>query len=340
MPEAAVHETTVAKIVAAQPKIRADVTVVTPDNYDAYATKMLTPPGAESSPADVVVSANPDPEQSAKDETARIEKEKAQRQAKEKEEEIDHPDEKKKSKLTERFSEITKARKEAEAKAEANAKAVAEERAAREAAERGLAALRDKYEPKKTDLGPKPEVSQFSDATEFGKALEDWTREDTLRQESQKQAEDRARKEAEAQSKKWSERVEEAKKDIPDYAETLAASTVTVSDQAIHAIQRSDMGPRIMHHLAKNPEVAANLAKLTVGEMYYEIGQLAATLRGSAKAPVAPKAQVVELSKAPPPISPLTNASAPVLQLGGHQDVPKNMSYEDWKAARQAGRIK
>lgn len=351
MPEAAVHETSVGKIAAKQPAPRgakADAVVVTPENFSEYVTTQLAPKGPE---AERVAAAEAEAKKAAEEKEAEEKKAakapaKAEAQAEPAPEEIDHPDSGKKDKLNKRFSELTEKRRAAEAKAEAAAKAAAEERAAREAAERARDELRAKYEPPKPDnLGPEPQPEQFTDAREYGKALKDWTAENTLREEAGKRAKEQREREAEAQSKRWQEREEATKKELPDYTEKLSAAVnVKISDQARDAIVRAENGPRILYHLAEHPEVADALAKLTVGEMYMEIGRLSATLGGKpASAAVqkdekpAPKA---EISRAPEPISPLRNAAAPVVHLSGHQEVPKAWTYEDYKAARKAGQIK
>ncbi len=88
-------------------------------------------------------------------------------------------------KIERRFSELTEARKAAEAKA-------TQEREARESAEKERDELRLKLNPPPPeDLGPEPKPDQFSDTSEYAKALKDWTAETTRRdlsKESQEKA--------------------------------------------------------------------------------------------------------------------------------------------------------
>jgi hypothetical protein len=324
MPEAAVHETTVAAVVQANAEIDAAkeakqprITVVTPDNFDQYVSEKLPAPEI-------------DPEAKGAEELAAIEA---------KNEEIDHPDEKKKGKLNERFSELTKARKEAEAKAEA---ARNEAKAAREAAEqaaREAAALKAKYEPVKTEPDPEPQPGQFADVNEYSKALKDWTADQTRREDAAKAEQVRARQEAEKVGQAWQERQKAVKAEIEDYETTIAESAVKVSDQVRDAIVESDVGPQILYHLAKNPEVADRIAGMTVGRALREIGKIEASLEGSKETKAEAKVAVAEVSKAPPPINPLKGANAPVVRLSGSDEVPKNLSYEQWKKLRQSGKI-
>lgn len=315
------------------------VTVVTNDNFPEYVAERL-PAKPAPEPA-----ANDTPEAKAAAEHAKVEKEKAERLAKEKgaaDDEIDHPDEKKKGKLQERFSDLTAKRKAAE---EAAAKAATEAKAAREArdkAEQEAAALRAKYEPPKSDeLGPEPQATQFTDVNEYGKALKDWTAEKTLRDKAQKDGEERQAKEREATAAEWAKRQTAFKAETPDYEKTIAESDVKVSDQVRDAIFESEVGPQIIYHLAQNPADAQKIAGLTVAGALRAIGRLEASF--ATKAPekkAEAKTPIAEISKAPEPISPLKGASAPVVNLTGSQDVPKSMSYEDWKALRKAGKIK
>lgn len=317
-------------------KQRTDVTVVTPDNFNDFV--------AGQKPAAVV-----DPEVKAKEELAKVEAEKKARleaeakakKAEEAEEDIDHPDEEKKGRLNQRFSDLTAKRKEAEAKAEKIAAEKNAERVAREKAEQERDALRAKYEPPKSEeLGPEPLASQFTDVNEYGKALKDWTAEKTRKEDATKASEERQAREQAATAKAWQERQEAFRKENPDYDKTIAESDVKVSDQVKDAILDSDVGPQILHHLAKNTDIAARIGEMTVSRALKEVGKLEAKFTKDAPAAEAPKTPLAEISKAPPPITPLRNASSPVVKLSGNDDVPQSMTYEDWKALRKAGKIK
>lgn len=319
---------------------RPGVTVVTNDNVNEFVAKQMgkEPPKAEESP-----------EAKAAEEHAKVEKEKAERLAKEKsaeksenDEEIDHPDEQKKGKLNERFSDLTKKRKEAEAKAERLAAQAKTEREAREKAEQEAAALKAKYEPVKTEQDPEPQASQFTDVGEYAKALKEWTADNTRREDAKKAEAERQEKQAAEIAKAWAERQNAFKAKTEDYEKTISESDVKVSDQVRDAILESEVGPEILYHLAKNTEVAEKIAGMTVSGALRALGKLEATLAGGEKkeAKETPKTPIAELSKAPPPISPLKGAGAPVVNLTGSDVVPKEMTYEQWKELRKAGKIK
>lgn len=320
--------TTVATIVAKQEPSR--ITVVTPDNFQSYVDDQL---GVKKET----------PEEKAAAELVKVEEEKKARKAAETDVEADvaeHLPKDKKGKLNERFSEITEKKKAAEAKAAAAEAKVTEERQAREKAEQEAAALKAKYEPVKTEQDPEPQPTQFTDVNEYAKALKEWTADNTRREDAKKAQEQRVANEHAETVKAWSARQEAARKEIPDYDKTIAESAVKVSDQVRDAILESEAGPQILHHLAKNPDVAEKIGQMRLGSALREIGKLEATL-GKAEAPQKEaKTTVAEISKAPAPITPLRGANAPVANLSGTDVVPPAMDYDQWKKLRQAGKIR
>lgn len=327
-----VTETTVKAVIDSQPKPRADAVVVTNDNVGDYVNKMLGRPEEESPEAKAKVEL----EKVEQEKKERVESDKRTKKAAEKEEgeEIDHPDKSKKEKLNERFSDLTAKRKAAETKAEA-------ERQAREKAEQDLAELKAKYEPPKSDeIGPEPQPQQFTDLTEYSKAIKEWAAEKTRKEDAQARAAEQQKHERDKVMKEWGDREVETRKSVPDYDEVVNASNIRVSDQLRDAILESEVGPQLRYHLASNPDVAETLAKMTVGRMLKEVGKIEATLQGKKPEPALKVVPKAEISKAPEPITPVGTGGQPVLRLAGHNEVPKNMTYEDWKKARQQGHIK
>lgn len=336
------NETSVSEIVNNQPKdikARPGVTVVTPDNFDAYVDEKMG-------------IANPDPEKVAKEEKAKLDAKKEKKEEKKEEPEdveatsgvSEHLPKDKKGKLNERFSELTSARKAAEEKATTESARAKEAADRADALQRERDELKAKYEPVKTDPDPEPQISQFSGVGEYSKALKEWTADNTRREDAKKAETDRRAKEQADTVKVWSERQEAYKAKNPDYEKKIAGSTVKVSDQVRDAIIESDVGPQILEHLADHPEEADKIGQMTVGKALKAIGRLEATLGGEVKETKDAKAEIktaiAEISKAPAPISPLRNASSPVVSLSGNDAVPANMTYDTWKTLRQAGKIK
>jgi hypothetical protein len=109
---------------------------------------------------------------------------------------------------------------------------------------------------------------------------------------------------------------------------------VVVSDDIRDSILESDVGPRILYHLAEDLEYAQKLAQMPTRKALIEIGKLEKLYE---KGEV--KQEPVVKSKAPAPIRPLKAA-------GGVADIPINSSgefhgtYQAWKEARRAGKIR
>ena len=314
------------------------VVVVTQDNFREYVDEKL---------GDVTETdeENPDPEQVAAETAAKIEAEKKSP----KEGDTDGSKVFFKGKWVNKHDFNYRLHVQTEAKtkeandkvaaAEARAKALSDEKAE---AEKREAELKAKYEPPKGDLGPEPQPEQFTDVKEYAKAIKDWVADKAVREYAEKQSKEFQETERARVVKAWEERQTKAKIEIPDYTEKITASGVKVSDQMRDAIVESEVGPQILYHLAEHPEIAESMGKMTVGRMLREFGKLEATVGGQAK-PVAKSEEAVkevELSQAPAPITPLRGVSAPVGVLHGHDEVPKNMSYDQWKKKWQKGEIK
>jgi len=243
----------------------------------------------------------------------------------------------KKQRLNLRFSELTEKAKTAEADA---AKAREEAKADRErasAAERRAAELQSKYEPPKPDnLGPEPQLEQFDSAAEWGKALKEWTVETAVRERDQKEA--AAKVEA-----KWNERQGAFKAETPDYDATIAAGAeLIVSIKVRDAILESDAGPQILYEFAKNPQLVADLKTRGDDWALRKVGTLEAKFEKTSPEPKeAPKPAVAatKISRAPAPIHPLktpTVSTEPLIDAAGEY----HGTFEQYKAARKAGRIK
>jgi hypothetical protein len=102
------------------------------------------------------------------------------------------------------------------------------------------------------------------------------------------------------------------------------------------AIVESDVGPRILYELASNDELAEKLSAMTTAGALKLIGKLEAQFEKTDAPVKAGKKTVTAKSNAPEPIRPLRST-------GGVAEVSmdgNDMSYQQWKAARQAGKIR
>jgi len=315
---------------AQTPEVRSDVVVVTPDNFAQYVDEKMG----------IVADT---PEQIAEKELAALTETKASTDAaKIAEEDPTHdagelPDEKKKG-INERFSKLSAAKRAAE---EATTKALADAKAATERAEKveqEAAELRNKYEPKKTEQDPEPRFDQFKNLEEYTLAVKEWSADNALRQREKQIAEDAKKSQQEKTIAGWNDRQAAVKVAIPDYAETLAASDLKVSNEIRDAVIESDIGPEILYHLAKNPEIVAELNAMAPAKALIKFGRLEVALTPSTEKPTG-SAKVVEVSKAPAPITPLKGSSS-VTTNGLDAKGEFHGTADEWRRLRQSGKIK
>lgn len=238
-------------------------------------------------------------------------------------------------KLEKRFSELTKQREEARKEAQ-------REREAREALEARLKALEQSSQPQKASVEPEdePQPHQFSDAFEYAKALAEFKAEEALRNRDRQEAERRANEERQKVLTEWAKRVEAAKAELPDFDDMVASSDVVVTDPVRDAILESDVGPQILYHLAENPEVAEKLATMSIPAALRQLGKLEAKLEKTVEEQSEkPSKPVVKKSNAPEPIKPLRGRSV-ATDVPLDSDGQFHGTYQQWKAARLAGKIR
>ena len=226
-------------------------------------------------------------------------------------------------KLEKRFSELTKQRKEAEAKV----KELEDRLAARESF---------KEPTKEPEPNQKPTPDNFKDAFEYAEALADWSANQALERREQEVKQ----KEAETQKQKviatWQQKLEATKAELPDYEVMVSSSAMSVNDTVRDAIIESDVGPRILYELASNDELAEKLSTMTTASALKIIGKLEAQFEKTEEPVKAERKSVAAKSNAPEPIRPLRST-------GGVADVALNgeqLSFQQWKAGRLAGKIR
>ena len=292
--------------------------VLTSENAAEFYANRL---GLAESPADT----------EAVEETPEPVAEEDQSEPKEAEKEANQEGERKQNpKLEKRFSEITKQREEARQEAQ-------RERQARLDAEQRLVAMQQQQRPQQVvQYDAEPQPSQFSDAFEYAKALAEFSTERALAERDRQVAQAR---EQEAQQKiiqSWAQKVQEAKAELPDFDDLVASSDVVVNNAVRDAILESDVGPKILYHLAENNDLAKKIASLSPNAALREIGRLEAKFEVK---PETKQTAPVVRSKAPAPIQPIRGGQ-------GQPDVPMSAngewhgSYQAWKLARKAGKIR
>ena len=237
-------------------------------------------------------------------------------------------DRKQNPKLEKRFSEITKQREAARAEAQT-------EREARQNLEAKLRDYEAKAKPSEPKADEEPQPNQFSDMYEYAKALTDYRVDQRMNEEKQKEVQAKIQAERDKVINTWAKRVESAKSEMPDFEDMVGSADVVVSNEVRDAIFESEVGPRILYHLAENPEIAEKLQGMTLTRALATIGKLEGQFEKT-EPQIKP---TVGRSKAPAPINPIkASANGPVTELDGNRQFHGN--YQAWKAARLAGRIR
>lgn len=294
-------------------------TVVTSENLAEFnAQRMGLSAPAEASTEEPVVEATEDSAEEPNE-------------AETQEEQTEKPEKKANPKVEKRFSELTKQREEARREAE-------RERSAREAAEARLKELEGKATPKEeakpADKKPVPE--QFKDAFEYAEALAEWSAEQALSKRDAEEKERRAAAERQRTVDSFQERQKAVVAELPDYTEKVGNSPVVVSDQVRDAILESDVGPKILYHLADNPDVTEKIRGMSVASALREIGRIEGRL--SSQTTSKSEKPVATPSRAAAPINPIRSTKVTDTQMGS--DGEFHGTYAAWKEARAAGRIK
>ena len=231
-------------------------------------------------------------------------------------------------KLEKRFSELTKQREMARQEADRERQRAADLEARLEALEKGSKPVKQD-EPNK-----EPQPSDFTDAFEYAKALAEYSTAKALENRDKQEAERKANEERQKVMTSWQTKLEAAKSELPDYEDMIASSDVVVSDQVRDAILESDVGPKILYHLAENPEVATKISGLSLTSALREIGKLEARFEKTAEAPK----PAVRKSNAPAPINPIrggSNVDVPITSEGEFTG-----TIHQWKEMRKAGKIR
>lgn len=89
------------------------------------------------------------------------------------------------------------------------------------------------------------------------------------------------------------ERLESMREELPDFDQVFTPQT-PVSEHAVEFLAESEIGPKIAHHLGKNPSLAARIAALPPAKQGVELARIEAKLmtpppKRTTKAPAPPK---------------------------------------------------
>lgn len=236
---------------------------------------------------------------------------------------------KRKPKLEERFSELTAQRKAAEARA-------AE-------AERKLAEAEAKANPKPVekidgDIGPKPKPADYTDAFEYAEDLSKWSIDKALKDRDQAEVVKAQKAEQEKVVKGWQKRIVEIKTELPDYDDVISsADNLAVSDDVRDAIIESEVGPKILYHLAQNPELVDSINGMTVRGALRAMGKLEAQFEKAPEKQQEKPATKVAAIRPPDPITPIRATGSVDNKVDAKGEFQG--TYAQFKALRAAGKV-
>lgn len=125
-------------------------------------------------------------------------------------------------------------------------------------------------------------------------------------------------------------RQEAFKAATPDYEDVVGATELVIPNIAMQYLIESDVGPQLGYYLAKNPDEATRLQKLSPTRCIAELGKLETKLEKTAAPAKADAGVAKEVSKAPAPIQPLSNDSPAAVQKD-----PSQMTFAELRAYRQ-----
>ena len=252
------------------------------------------------------------------------------------------PEKKPNPKLERRFSDLTRARKEAEAKAEAEAARVRELEARLQALQQGQTPAAEPAQPAQVaQADAEPQPGDYSDAFEYAKALAKWSSDQAVKRVKAEEAERKANETRQQVITAWAERVTKAKAEMLDFDDMVTSSEVQVTDAVRDAILESEVGPRILYHLAENPELGKKLASMSVASQLREIGKLEGRFEAG-KSPETPASAPVAAVLKPRAAAPITPIKAVAAGAAAEVDSSGEFrgSYQQWKQMRRAGKIK
>lgn len=210
--------------------------------------------------------------------------------------------------------------------------------AAEERAEKAEAKLREsqtKSQPATvTQEGKPPKPEDFATVAEYTDALVEYRVTKRFADEKAQAEQQRAADEKAAREREFAKRMNATKAEFPDFEEVLQSISGTELDQVpgdvIEYMQESDVGPKLIYHLAKNPDVLERFRKLSPRRFIAELGKLEA----SWEKPPTDKVSEAKLSEAAAVSSAVSKAPAPIQALGSDASAvvkkdPATMTFQE-----------
>lgn len=186
---------------------------------------------------------------------------------------------------------------------------------------------RGKETPAKVSDPTEPRAENYKTLDEWHDARFEWKKQQEARQQEQSANEEQTRETWDAHNS----RLSEARARYDDFDEVAeSAAKMSIPQSAALAIIEQDNSADVVYFLAKNPEEAQKISEMSPMKQIAAIARISDKLSSKKEEP--PKQRPT--SSAPVPIKPVGSASS------GTTVDPGSMSYQDYKAARNSGRLR
>ena len=191
------------------------------------------------------------------------------------------------------------------------------------------------------DPAPTLERAEF-DPVKLSKMQNEWIQKQVAKQVQNALKEVEVRQSVQATHKAFAEKTAEFRKTAPDFDLVVSnPSLPSLAPEAARALVEADSGPAIVYHLAKNPDLAVRISKLSpvsqaaaIGRIEEQLSRAKTETTSTSKEPskqTAP-AKKPAVTQAPPPPKPV-QASAP------HKKDASIMSMDEWVSNERARKI-
>lgn len=215
-----------------------------------------------------------------------------------------------------------------------NERKLAEKRA--EEAERRAKELESKVAPppKAPELKA-PDIKDFTneqgqvDWDKYTDAKSEYAAKKAVAEDRAERAKEQEAAEKAANEAHWRARLQVAETKYPDFLKVVGAAETWVPNAVLQYITESDHGADLTYYLAKHPEEAKEIAKLSPVKAVARIGKLETQFEKPApKAETPPAAsKAPERGGAPPPITPISATGAGTVVVD-----PSKMSFQQLRA--------
>lgn len=184
-----------------------------------------------------------------------------------------------------------------------------------------------KVETKAEPSEGKPVADKFDTHAEYVEALADWKTDQKLKERDQKQEQSRLQTEQAGLLKSHNDRIKSFADKTDDFGEMMGNLDDVRSPVMQQIIVESEHGPALLYELAKDPEEALRISKLSPLAIARELGKLESKLTPTASEK---KPEPKKKTEAPAPVT-------PVGSKGGSAHKPLDeMDYQEFKRARAA----